>query len=97
MILAIACTMAMLIIAGCSGNEPGTDSQQANNSASSAENMTIQANESTNETTVSEAADPVVKENSPVVYFTSDISAEGLVKIYEALNWMPEGNVAVKT
>ena len=96
MILSIACTMAMLIIAGCSGNEPGTDSQQANNSASSAENMTIQANESTNETTVSEAADPVVKENSPVVYFTSDISAEGLVKIYEALNWTPEGKTAVK-
>ena len=34
--------------------------------------------------------------DTPVVYFTSDISAEGLVKIYEALNWTPEGNVAVK-
>ena len=32
----------------------------------------------------------------PAVYFTSDISAEGLVRIYEALNWTPEGKVAVK-
>lgn len=35
-------------------------------------------------------------EDVPVVYFTSDITAEGLVKIYEALNWTPSGNVAVK-
>ena len=64
--------------------------------ASSAENMTMQANESTSETAASEAADPAVEENSPVVYFTSDISAEGLVKIYDTLGWTPEGKAAVK-
>lgn len=32
----------------------------------------------------------------PIVYMTTDISSESLVKIYEALNWNPEGNVAVK-
>ena len=32
----------------------------------------------------------------PAVYFTSDISAEGLVKIYEKLEWEPTGDVAVK-
>ncbi len=32
----------------------------------------------------------------PTVYFTADISAEGLVKIYEALGWEPQGKVAVK-
>ena len=32
----------------------------------------------------------------PVVYFTDDISPEGLVKIYDALNWRPVGPVAVK-
>lgn len=31
-----------------------------------------------------------------VVYFTSDISPEGLMKVYERLNWTPEGKVAVK-
>ena len=30
------------------------------------------------------------------VYFTPDISAAGLVKIYEQLGWQPSGNVAVK-
>lgn len=33
---------------------------------------------------------------APVVYFTSDISPEGLVKAYEALGWSPSGNTAVK-
>ena len=35
-------------------------------------------------------------EDASVVYFTSDITAEGLVKIYEALNRTPSGKVAVK-
>ncbi len=39
-----------------------------------------------------ESADPGI----PVVYFTSDISPEGLVRIYEALGWEPSGPVAVK-
>ena len=34
--------------------------------------------------------------SNSVVYFTSDISTEGLVKIYEQLDWQPTGNVAVK-
>ncbi len=32
----------------------------------------------------------------PVVYFTSDISAEGMLRVYEALRWNPTGKVAVK-
>ena len=35
-------------------------------------------------------------EESSVVYFTSDISAEGMLAIYEALGWTPTGRVAVK-
>lgn len=35
-------------------------------------------------------------EDGAVVYFTSDLSPEGLVKVYEALGWTPEGTVAVK-
>lgn len=34
--------------------------------------------------------------NVPIVYMTSDISADALVEIYEELNWNPTGNVAVK-
>jgi len=32
----------------------------------------------------------------PNVYFTKDISSEGLIAVYNALNWDPEGKVAVK-
>lgn len=32
----------------------------------------------------------------PKVYFTSDISAAGLVRAYQALGWTPHGRVAVK-
>ena len=34
--------------------------------------------------------------NVPVVYFTRDISPEGLTKAYHALNWKPTGKVGVK-
>lgn len=33
---------------------------------------------------------------APVVYFTADISPEGLAAVYEKLNWEPGENVAVK-
>ena len=36
------------------------------------------------------------KTGTPTVYFTSDISPEGLLAIYEALGWEPTGEVAVK-
>ncbi|MCD8180850.1 MAG: DUF362 domain-containing protein [Firmicutes bacterium] len=35
-------------------------------------------------------------EEDPVVYFTSDISSEGLIEIYSYLSFEPEGNVAIK-
>ena len=35
-------------------------------------------------------------ESAPVVYFTRDISPEGLVKAYKALGWTPQGRVGVK-
>ena len=34
--------------------------------------------------------------DAPVVYMTTDISPEGLMAVYEALEWSPEGKVAVK-
>ncbi len=36
------------------------------------------------------------EESAPVVYFISDISAESMVEIYNALQWSPTGRVAVK-
>ena len=37
-----------------------------------------------------------IASDQSVVYFTSDISAQGLVNIYKALGWEPTGKVAVK-
>ncbi len=34
--------------------------------------------------------------NVPVVYFTRDISPDGLVRAYNALNWTPKGKVGIK-
>ena len=33
---------------------------------------------------------------APTVYFTADISPEGLQRVYDALNWTPAGKLAVK-
>ncbi|MGF7144505.1 hypothetical protein HNQ56_002936 [Anaerotaenia torta] len=35
-------------------------------------------------------------ENNPVVYMTTDISPEGMMAAYKALEWQPAGKVAVK-
>lgn len=37
-----------------------------------------------------------VEGDLPTVYFTADISAKGLVRLYEQLGWEPEGKCAVK-
>ena len=36
------------------------------------------------------------EEAAPTVYFTADISPEGLQRVYDALNWTPAGKLAVK-
>lgn len=36
------------------------------------------------------------QDEASVVYMTTDLSSEGLMKIYEALDWNPTGNVGVK-
>lgn len=42
-------------------------------------------------------SDPAVSEaRTPAVYFTSDISPEGLLAVYESLGWRSTGKVAVK-
>ena len=110
MIMSIVCAMALLFTAGCSGNEVSESAQQNNAPAAAAESTVEPSGQKTVETdtteasgsaaeasgSAAEASDSVADANSPVVYFTSDISAEGLVKIYETLGWTPEGKVAVK-
>ena len=58
-------------------------------SSSSEELSQPEASEST------ASAAPSLPEEA-VVYMTTDISPEGLMAVYDALNWTPTGNVAVK-
>ena len=41
-------------------------------------------------------SEETISDGDPVVYMTEDISAEGLLAIYEALEANPQGNIAVK-
>ena len=102
--LIAVCLVLCLILAGCAESHAETE-----NSTQYAEQQTVkestapseaetkdspsEAAVNTAETEKTSDADASV---SPVVYFTSDISAEGLVRIYETLGWTPKGNVAVK-
>ena len=98
-----ACLAGCFLLAACAETHTGTGTSQPQETVSSTETAaaaetskqesgeTVSGEESAAETTVTASSS-----DTPVVYFTSDISAEGLVKIYEALNWTPEGNVAVK-
>lgn len=45
---------------------------------------------------VSETAPENLQKELPIVYMTTDISPTGLMEVYQALNWTPEGKVAVK-
>lgn len=40
--------------------------------------------------------EPAADGEASIVYFTSDISPEGMVAVYEALGWEPTGKVAAK-
>lgn len=41
-------------------------------------------------------SEPDTTSDAPIVYMTSEISSDALMEIYEALNWNPTGEVAVK-
>lgn len=92
-----------LLLAGCGGGhkEKETDStlQQsaAESSTEAAAVSDVETQESETETAAETAeAANTAEPDAPVVYFTSDISAEGLVNIYEMLGWTPSGKTAVK-
>lgn len=78
-----------LLSSGCVSSDADS---RAKESSSSSE---ISAASETEEPVSSEVKEGT-EEQSAVVYFTSDISAEGLVRLYDALGWEPSGNVAVK-
>ena len=85
-----AITLFALLLTACSAGQPsGSDTDQNEPS----ENVPSQGEPapSANENDSSNSDN-----TAPVVYFTSDISPEGLLAVYEALGWEPTGKVAVK-
>ena len=82
------CFAACLLLAGCA--ESCAETHEAAPETGTAEETTITAE--TAETASAAPASGI----APPVYFTSDITAEGLVRIYDTLGWTPEGRTAVK-
>ena len=87
--LSVFCFTILLclgMLAGCASEEPsvssGGNSSEAGRSASEPQ-QSVEESEDTSA-------------GAPTVYMTTDISAEGLVAIYEALNATPSGDIAVK-
>lgn len=79
------------MLAGCAdnGSTPGGESTPPEQTSQSSQGTPDL------EETPSGEDDPD-PEGAPVVYMTTDISAESLVEIYEALEASPSGNIAVK-
>ncbi len=97
-----ALTLAILLtLSACSGRVSSAPSSSANNTVHDKASPKAQ-NEGVDQETPADTVnqvpqpDPSEEGESPVVYFTSDISPDGLLRIYESLDWEPQGKVAVK-
>ena len=79
------------------GIETADTQPAADGSGSSGQEENVSVNDDSEKETGA-SQDTVSRDNgeASVVYFTSDISPEGLMAVYEALNWEPTGGVAVK-
>ena len=88
---------ASLFLAGCGGSAAAESASKPaaadSTGAGTEQEESSPAAEGTSEAAPAEAAEPG---EAATVYFTSDISAEGLVKLYDALGWSPSGKTAVK-
>lgn len=91
----------LVLLTGCgnSGSAPETSGQD--NSIQQSEIGPSESDEGVSgEVNADGESDAVTEQaadgEASIVYFTSDISPEGMVAVYEALGWEPTGKVAVK-
>lgn len=107
----IVCSLLSMVLilslSGCGGNaDPvpesvtsadGTmqDSEETSAKQGEEQPQTADFESAPLENSEEEETEPQNTDNS-VVYFTSDISPEGLMSVYEALGWEPVGKVAAK-
>ena len=83
-----ATALLMALLAGCGGT--GGQSEPPSTPPAPVSGEPAQGEEFPTLEHNTDAAD------APTVYMTTDISPEGLMATYEALNWSPTGSVAVK-
>lgn len=76
----------MVVLAACGNTSPQTPAGSSGTAESQDVTYNVAEEDSTSQEEIS----------SSVVYFTSDISPEGLMAVYEALEWEPTGSVAIK-
>ncbi len=94
--------LLILCLAACSGPAPSSSTPASQPESSGVDSADPTANslpESTTEESSASEETPANTEPSgegSIVYFTDDISPEGMLAIYKALGWQPTGKVAVK-
>lgn len=92
--LAILLSMLLSIsLTACGSSATSSPSASTESSAPSASSETSNGS---SEPVSSASASESVNAGASTVYFTSDISPQGLMAAYEALNWTPTGKVAAK-
>lgn len=95
-VITFALMISMLIImAGCGAKDNESKGTEQKSSSEKSEERTSKTDNIAFDETSSDKEEDVNAKSS-IVYFTSDISPEGMVAVYEALGWKPSGKVAVK-
>ena len=103
--IAGVCLAFCLLVTGCAQSPAASESVpplsetpgSAAVSSDTSEMPSAPAQESSSQPeTPQESSQEPVFSGASSVYFTEDISAQGLVKLYDALGWTPQGNTAVK-
>lgn len=95
--LILAMVVSIVYLVGC-GNQTA-DNQSTDGSTNSAINSSESNTppQNSEDSSMNESNKPQPsEEDTPIVYFTSDISPEGLAAVYQQLGWNPTGKVAVK-
>lgn len=93
--ISMAVFLVMACLAGC-GQTKETGESSTPITQSGQTESTPSATEDEEESSSTPNEEPTTDGTAPVVYMTTDISSEGLIAIYEALEASPTGNVAVK-
>ncbi|HIS68723.1 MAG TPA: DUF362 domain-containing protein [Candidatus Gallacutalibacter stercoravium] len=96
-ILCLAMLLCLGMLAGCASEEApvSSDSSSLETSQPASEpSQSAEASGGASEELPAESGD--TSTGTPTVYMTTDISAEGMMAIYEALGASPSGNIAIK-